>query len=192
MKSKFEVRKKKPNFKRTDSNKYKFNSKWRKPRGLHNKIRLNRAGHGSSPSVGYGMPKEIRGLHRSGLEIVLVSNLRDVVGLDPKKHGLVLKATLGARSKVKLLEKVKEFRIFNLKDVDKFLNDVKIKLEKKKKESMSKKQKRSKAKEEAEKKKAEKEKKEADDKTKEEGKDKVETKEDKQKKFVKQVEGDRR
>lgn len=186
MKSKLEVRKRKPEFIRKDSNKYDFNAKWRKPRGLHNKMRLRKAGHGVCPSVGYGVPKEIKYLHKSGLQVVVVSCLNDVNGLDPKKHGILLSSTLGVRKKVELVGKLKQFRIFNLKDVEKFVTDVKDKIAKNKKERLSKKDKRSKAKIEAEKKKAEKEKKEEkkdDDK-------KVDKNLEKQKEFVKKTAGD--
>ena len=177
MNKEFEVRKRKPSFVRKDSNKYNFRAKWRKPRGLHNKMRLKRSGHGVRPSVGYGVPKEIYGLHRSGLAIVNVSCLKDVEGLDPKKQGLMLSSCLGLRKKVMLLSKIKNFRVFNVKNVEQFLADVKSRLDSKKKDSKIKRDKRVKAKTEAEKKRTEKV-------SGEEKKDKIE----KQKEFSKKVE----
>lgn len=148
-----QMRKKKPKFLRQDTYKCSFKNKWRKPRGLHNKIRLNRAGHAAKPSRGYGSPQEQRGLHRSGLVIVTITTLNDVQNLDPKKHGLMISSKLGLRKKVDLLQKLGDkFRIFNVKNVEQFLTDVKSKFEVKKKENKSKKDKRVKSKFEAEKK----------------------------------------
>ena len=60
-------KRKKPVFKRTDWNrKPRFHSrakkiKWRKATGRDSKVRLSRKGHGTSPSIGYRMPRAIRG-----------------------------------------------------------------------------------------------------------------------------------
>ena len=55
--------KKKPLFNRTDANKgKKFGSRWNKPRGLQNKLRMKIKSHGSRPSPGYGAPKKLKNL----------------------------------------------------------------------------------------------------------------------------------
>ena len=61
---------KKPKFVRRDANNKRFHNKWRKPRGLHNKRRLKKAGHQKNPSIGYKSPDEVRFLHKSGLELI--------------------------------------------------------------------------------------------------------------------------
>ena len=71
------TRKEKPNFVRQDTNKTKrLKKNWRRPRGFHSKIRLNKKGHAKSPSQGYRNPKEIR-----GKELNLVYNLKDLENL---------------------------------------------------------------------------------------------------------------
>ena len=83
MKTLLEIRKKlkakKPTFIRTDSNRKKYKNNWRKPRGLHNKRRLNVKGHQKNPSHGYRSPVEVRGLHTSGLELANISNIKGIV-----------------------------------------------------------------------------------------------------------------
>ena len=85
MKELLELRKiekaRKPKFIRKDSNtlKGKTRTKWRKPRGLHNKRRLNKKGHQKNPSVGYKSPVLVRGLQRSGLSLYYLRNQTEVV-----------------------------------------------------------------------------------------------------------------
>lgn len=60
MNNKNVIRKKKPKFIRQDTNRAKkFKIKWRKPKGMHSKLRLNKKGHQKSPSQGYRAPKKL-------------------------------------------------------------------------------------------------------------------------------------
>ncbi len=92
----------KPTFKIQDSNKKPQLSSWRKPRGLHNKVRLHKKGHEVCPSVGYRSPRAVRGLDRSGLAVVLVHTLSQLEGLDAKTQGVVIASAVGARSRLAL------------------------------------------------------------------------------------------
>ncbi|MHC1566486.1 MAG: 50S ribosomal protein L32e [Candidatus Syntropharchaeia archaeon] len=66
-------------FIRYDSYKKKrLGESWRRPRGLHNKMRKQIAAKGSMVKCGYGSPVKVRGLHPSGFEEVLVFNPRDL------------------------------------------------------------------------------------------------------------------
>ena len=59
-----ELKERKPEFIRQDNPKRKkLNYKWRKPKGIHSKMRHNRRGKRGSPSPGYGSPNEIKGYH---------------------------------------------------------------------------------------------------------------------------------
>ena len=63
MKSAITLRKKKPRFIRRDYTKRKnLGKKWRRPKGIDNKLRLNIKGHGKKISQGYRSAKRIRGL----------------------------------------------------------------------------------------------------------------------------------
>jgi large subunit ribosomal protein L32e len=70
---------KKPEFKRHDSHKKKrLTTSWRKPRGLHNKLRQQVAAKGRLVRPGFGSPRSVRGLHPSGQREFLVNNVKDL------------------------------------------------------------------------------------------------------------------
>ncbi len=141
----------KPNFARTDLNKKKFKSKWRKPRGLHNKIRLKKAGHGKKPRVGYGSNKKYFGLV-NGLRPNLITNMKELDSLSGGE-GVIVSSNLGLKKKMKILEMCqdKKIKVINIRDTSKFLEKAKKEIEerrKKKKEfAVKKKAKEEKAKE---------------------------------------------
>lgn len=151
MKILLEIRKKlkarKPTFLRTDSNRKKYKNNWRKPRGLHNKRRLKFKGHQKNPSQGYRSPVEVRGLHTSGLELVTINNLNDIKNI--KENQIIeIASNVGTKNKIKMLEecKSKGLQVSNVKDIDKFIVDVKIKLELNKKQKTKKVEEKKKAK----------------------------------------------
>jgi len=156
---------KKPTFKRSDSNRLPFKNKWRKPRGLHNKRRLQKAGHQKNPSKGYRSPSLVRGLHYDGYMIVKINSLKDLQQLDPKKHIAEISAKTGMRTRIKIVEecKTKNIPLANIKDLDKFIKETQEKMESKKKQSEEKEQKKKKSKEEAVKKAEEKKSKEGEE-----------------------------
>ncbi len=90
---------KKMRFQRKDANKkLRIGSSWRRPKGLHNKRRLQKSGHAKIVKPGF---KKAVGL---GKETVSVSNTKDLQDLNPKKHELnILKV-----SKKKKLEIISE------------------------------------------------------------------------------------
>ena len=70
---------KKPEFNFHDSHKKKrLGTSWRKPRGLHNKLRQQVAAKGKLVRPGYGSPKAVRGYHPCGLPEVLVNNVAEL------------------------------------------------------------------------------------------------------------------
>ena len=122
-----ELRKKKPKFKRTDSNKYKFKNKWRAPRGLQNKQRLKRKGHVKQPSVGYGSPASIKYLDSiTGLKHVTVSNFKELENIDTKTEIVLIGKKIGTKKKIELLKKCQELKldVFNVKDTVEYLSSV--------------------------------------------------------------------
>lgn len=96
------IKSKKPLFTRHDAHKKKrIGTKWRKPKGRQNKMRLNKKGYAKSRSTGYGSPNKVKGLSRNGLEQVLVTTPSQLNSLDPKTQGVIVSRTIGGR---KLLE----------------------------------------------------------------------------------------
>ena len=88
---------------------------WRKPKGNDSKMRLQLKGYPPIVKVGYGTPAELRGLHPSGLVPVRVSSVRDLEGLDPEKHIVVIASTVGLRKRLALVgeARARGFKVAN-------------------------------------------------------------------------------
>jgi len=129
-----EIKEKKPKFARQSSHKIKRIAKgWRKPRGLHSKQRLMFRGYYKHISSGYGAPREVKGLHNSGLTPVMVYSDKEVDSINEKKECAIISKRLGAKKKLALLKKLKEknVRVVNIKDTDAFIKAIEEKHKKK-------------------------------------------------------------
>ncbi len=177
------IKSRKPDFVRQDAHKQKkLGRKWRRPKGLHSKIRLNLKGRGRNVSVGYRSPKKVRNLHKSGLWQCIIKSSRDLEGLDAKKNCVIISSSLGNRKRVAILKQVKErgFNVLNIKNPDEYvkkIEDIMVlkRKEKKEKEKKGKEAKTEKKKEKLTEKVGEEKKKEIEKKE----KDKILTKKDK-------------
>lgn len=90
---------KKPEFTFHDSHKKKrLTTSWRKPRGLHNKLRQQIAAKGKLVRVGYGSPKAVKGFHPCGLPEVLVNNVAEL----QKAQGFAVRIASGVGMKKRL------------------------------------------------------------------------------------------
>lgn len=160
-----ERKSKKPTFRRQDSNKYSFNNKWRKPRGLHNKRRLNKKGHQKNPSIGYGSPKEVKYLTREGLNRINVNNVAELEGVNKEKDIIVISSKVGLKKRLDIAEKciAQGLKIENIKDPKKYIEDQKALFEEKKKQKKKKLAEKEKTKKELAKKAKEKEEKKDED-----------------------------
>lgn len=102
----------KPEFKRQEWFRYKkLGCSWRRPRGMHSKTRRHYKYRPNVVSVGYCSPKEVKGLHPSGFEEVMVFNQRDLEGIDPKTQAAMIGHTVGSRKREMILEKADELGI---------------------------------------------------------------------------------
>lgn len=176
---------KKPDFIRQDAHKkLKLDNRWRRPQGVHSKIKDGLSGYRKKVKNGYGSPKEVRGLNKSGLLPVKVNNVSDLKNVKEGQIALV-NGKVGVRNKVVIYKKAIEMKlpIMNIKNVEKFLKDVETKLienkklkEEKKKAKESKDVEKKKKATEAKKKEESQEEKTEEEKKKE--KDKILTKKD--------------
>ena len=105
-------RKKKPKFNVPNYGFMKsVKSRWRKPRGTHNKKRMKKRFMGASPKIGYKNPKKDRGLHSSGAREVLVRNMSELEALKGAFVAVRMASALGARKKKLMEEKAKALNL---------------------------------------------------------------------------------
>ncbi|MGI0019070.1 MAG: 50S ribosomal protein L32e [Nitrososphaera sp.] len=99
------VSSKRPKFIRQESWRYdRLAENWRKPKGKDNKMRKQKAGHPDIVKIGYRGPKVARGLHPSGYNDIVVYNVNDLAGLDPKKDAIRMGHTVGTRKRKDIVE----------------------------------------------------------------------------------------
>ncbi|MFO8052097.1 MAG: 50S ribosomal protein L32e [Thermoplasmatota archaeon] len=111
-----ERRRVQPDFKRSEWFRYKrLGTKWRRPRGMSNKMRLKKGYRPNKVRIGYGKPSAVRGLHPSGFREVSVHNVDDLKGIDPKHQAGRIGATVGTRKRRDIIEAAdsKGIRILN-------------------------------------------------------------------------------
>ncbi len=87
---------------------------WRRPRGLHNKLRKRYGGKWSgrvTVNIGFGSPKAVRGLHPSGYEEILVYTVKELEKVDPEKQAIKIASCVGMRKRLEIEEKAKEMGI---------------------------------------------------------------------------------
>ena len=107
---------KKPAFTFHDSHKKKrLPTSWRKPRGLHSKLRQQVAAKGRLVRPGFGSPKAVRGFHPCGLQEVLVNNVAELAKADGRVVRIA--AAVGMRKRVEIQAKAEEMglRVLNPK-----------------------------------------------------------------------------
>jgi large subunit ribosomal protein L32e len=112
-----EIKNRTPNFLREEWFRYKRIPKnWRKPDGITSKMRINLKYRPSKVRVGFRGPKDVRGLHSSGFEEVIVYNVNDLEGIDPKKQAARIGSSVGTKKRIDIEKKADELdvRILNL------------------------------------------------------------------------------
>ena len=129
------IKERKPVFIRQDNPKrMKLNYKWRKPKGVHSKIRHHFKGRRKMPSPGYKSPVEVKGLHATGLRMVRVSSPHELDRIN-KNEGIIIPKSTGTRKRLEILKKAREMNVpvLNLKSeetikkIEDFINSKKKK-----------------------------------------------------------------
>ncbi|MBS3117986.1 hypothetical protein J4430_03865 [Candidatus Woesearchaeota archaeon] len=169
MKQIAEKTKKKPVFLRQDIyKKKKLKNVWRKPKGIHSKLRRTGRGKRNIPSIGYGSKK--KPVEKKPARISSIKEL----GMVEKGRVIYLSGKVGLKKKIQIIKEAgkKDLTILGIKDTKAFIereeeerkkNKEKRKRKEEKKEEANKQEKEEKAKEEL---KEDKEKKEKEEKRK--------------------------
>ena len=111
-----EIKSRKPSFTRQEGFRYKrLGNKWRKPKGLHSKMRKSLKYRPPMVKVGYRGPKATRGFHPSGFREIMVHNLKDMDKINPKLEAARIAHSVGMKKRMEIEEKAdeKKIRILN-------------------------------------------------------------------------------
>ncbi|UCE92510.1 MAG: 50S ribosomal protein L32e [Methanobacteriota archaeon] len=84
---------------------------WRRPKGLHSKMRRHMTRRTNVVSIGYGSPNAAKHLHPSGFREVMVHNVKDLEDIDPKTQAARVAHTVGMRKRTEIEEKADELKI---------------------------------------------------------------------------------
>lgn len=130
MKKRMDARR--PKFIRQDAHKWKrLGCKWRKPVGIHSKVRQKIIGHPVMVNMGYRTPSAVRGLMRTGLEAVRVFTEADIRRLDGKKQVALIASSVGKRKRLVLVAAAQKqgLSILHINDPAKYIEDIKKSIE---------------------------------------------------------------
>lgn len=137
------IKKKKPRFIRQSSLRKKLCKKWRRPKGIHSKMRLSRGGKAANAQAGYGSPKAVKGLSREGLIPIIINTEKDLEEIDSKNAGIIIASNVGLKKRIELVKRAAEkgLKLLNIKDADKLMKKWEQKRAEKKKQREEKKKK---------------------------------------------------
>jgi len=112
-----EVKKNKPDFVRPESWRYvRLQTNWRKPKGIdHHQRKQKSRRRPGLVKVGYGGPRDAKGLHPTEFTDNLDFNMSDLEKLEPKKDGVRFGHSVGTKKRKEIVIKAveKKFKIFN-------------------------------------------------------------------------------
>jgi large subunit ribosomal protein L32e len=101
-----------PAFKRQEWFRYqRLGEKWRKPKGIHSKMRRHLSYRPPVVSIGFRGPKAVRDFHPSGFQEVMVYNPGQVEKVDPKVQAIRIGGTVGGKKRMAITEKADELGI---------------------------------------------------------------------------------
>jgi len=125
LEKRLKIKKRRPVFVRKETRKKKkLKLSWRRAKGLHNKLRLKKKGYVKSPGSGYRVPRRVKGVHKSGLIPVLVSNLNQLNSIT-KDQGVMLSSKIGDKKRLVFITEIKKrgLTLLNL-DADKTITRI--------------------------------------------------------------------
>ena len=103
---------KRPAFKRQEWFRYsKLGEKWRRPKGIHSKMKRKLKRRPPVVLIGYRGPSLSRDLHPSGFEEKLVFTVDELDTVDPKKQAVRIGGTVGTRKRIIIEDRAEELGI---------------------------------------------------------------------------------
>ena len=107
-----QIKKRTPDFLREEWFRYKRIPKnWRRPDGISSKMRINLKYRPSKVRVGFRGPKDVRGLHSSGFEEIIVHNVNDLDAIDPNKQAARIGSSVGTKKRIDIEKKAEELDV---------------------------------------------------------------------------------
>ncbi|MBI0583628.1 MAG: 50S ribosomal protein L32e [Methanomassiliicoccus sp.] len=89
----------------------RLGEKWRRPRGMHSKMRRHINYRPNVVSIGYRGPAKVRGLHPSGFQEVMVWNPDQLAKVDPKVQAVRVGGSVGFKKRQAIEQKADELGI---------------------------------------------------------------------------------
>ena len=111
---------KRPTFKRQNWFRYKrLGEKWRRPRGIHSKMRRHFKYRIPVVQIGFRGPASVRGLHPSGFEEVMIKTPKEVDHVNPEVQAIRIASTVGDKKREIIIKKADKLkiRVFNRRDL---------------------------------------------------------------------------
>ena len=116
--------KKIPKFRRSRAfTKKRLDSKtWRKPRGLHNKQRLEKKSRSAKVKIGYAIKKESKGKIK-GKTPVLIHSIEQILKLT-QENIAIISAKVGARKRIQMIKELakKKIEVSNINEINECVN----------------------------------------------------------------------
>jgi len=107
-----QIKKRTPTFLREEWFRYKrIPRNWRRPDGITSKMRINLKYRPSKVRVGFRGPKEVRGLHASGFEEIIIHNTNELERIDPKIQAARISGSVGTRKRIEIEKKADELEV---------------------------------------------------------------------------------
>lgn len=134
---------------------------WRKPKGVHSKMRRQRKGYNAIVKIGYRTPRLLRGRLRNGLIEVAITSPEELKNITKDQIALIPR-TLGNRKRLAILQEAKKIkaRISNFPTIEEKIKEIESGLVSRKKKRLEVKTKKTAKAKKAEEDKAKKDKKE--------------------------------
>ena len=83
----------------------RLGQKWRRPRGIHSKMRRHYKYRPNVVSIGYRGPRDVRGYHPSGFKEVLIWNPDDLDRINPATEAVRIGGSVGTKKRTAIQAK---------------------------------------------------------------------------------------